>query len=140
MILQRLKEFIDENGLSIASFEKSIGMSNASFGKSLKNNKAIGTDKLEKILMTYPEINPTWLLTGVGPRYMKDVKMNYPSGDTMLYNMYKDSLDHIEKQAQELGALRKENQLLEKENSILKVRVAMDAREANTAVAENASA
>lgn len=66
MVLKRLKEFIDANGLSIAAFEKSIGMSNASFGKSLKNNGAIGSDKLENILAVYPDINPDWLLTGRG--------------------------------------------------------------------------
>lgn len=47
MILDRIKDYIDKKGISIAAFEKSIGMSNASFGKSLKNNGAIGTDKLE---------------------------------------------------------------------------------------------
>lgn len=41
-------------------------MSNASFGKSLKNGGAIGTDKLENFLKTYPEVSPTWLLTGKG--------------------------------------------------------------------------
>lgn len=66
MVLKRLKEFIDANNLSIAAFEKSIGMSNASFGKSLKNNGAIGSDKLENILNVYPDINPDWLLTGRG--------------------------------------------------------------------------
>lgn len=66
MVLKRLKEYIDAKSLSIASFEKSIGMSNASFGKSLKNNGAIGSDKLENILKVYPDINPNWLLTGYG--------------------------------------------------------------------------
>lgn len=66
MVLKRLKEFIDANSLSIAAFEKSIGMSNASFGKSLKNNGAIGSDKLENILKVYSNINPDWLLTGHG--------------------------------------------------------------------------
>ena len=41
-------------------------MSNASFGKSLKGGKAIGTDKLENILTIYQDINPSWLLTGEG--------------------------------------------------------------------------
>ena len=65
MVLKRLKEFnLTLTNLSIAAFEKSIGMSNASFGKSLKNNGAIGSDKLENILSVYPDINPDWLLTG----------------------------------------------------------------------------
>ena len=66
MILERLKQFIDLRGISVAAFERSIGMSNASFGKSLKNNGAIGSDKLENILRIYPDINPDWLLTGRG--------------------------------------------------------------------------
>lgn len=66
MILDRIKEYIDHKGISISAFEKSIGMSNASFGKSLKNKGAIGTDKLEKILITYPDLSHEWLLTGRG--------------------------------------------------------------------------
>lgn len=65
-MLIRLKEYIDKKGISISAFEKSIGMSNASFGKSLKNNGAIGSDKLENILRIYPDINTEWLLTGKG--------------------------------------------------------------------------
>lgn len=48
MILERIKQFIDYKGMAIAAFERSIGMANASFGKSLKNGGAIGSDKLEK--------------------------------------------------------------------------------------------
>lgn len=66
MILDRLKEYIDYKGISISAFEKSIGMSNASFGKSLKSKGAIGTDKLENILKTYPDISPLWLVSGIG--------------------------------------------------------------------------
>lgn len=66
MIVERIKEFIDYKGISVAAFERSIGMSNASFGKSLKNKGAIGTDKLENILSKYSDISPLWLLTGEG--------------------------------------------------------------------------
>ncbi len=66
MILERLKQYIDCKGITVAAFEKSIGMSNASFGKCLKKGGAIGTDKLENILSVYPEISPCWLLTGKG--------------------------------------------------------------------------
>jgi hypothetical protein len=65
-MLNRIKEYIDCKQITIAQFERSIGMSNASFGKSLKNGGAIGSDKIEKILIIYPDINPTWLLTGRG--------------------------------------------------------------------------
>lgn len=74
MILKRLKQYIDSKGISIAAFEQSVGMSNASFGKSLKNNGAIGTDKLEKILSVYSEISPTWLLTGEGEMIKPEIE------------------------------------------------------------------
>ena len=64
MVLNRLKKYIDSKGISVSAFEKSIGMSNASFGKSLKNGGAIGSDKLENILRVYSDLNPIWLLTG----------------------------------------------------------------------------
>lgn len=66
MILERIKQYIDNKSISVAAFEKSIGMSNASFGKCLKKGGAIGTDKLENILSVYPDISPNWLLTGNG--------------------------------------------------------------------------
>lgn len=66
MILERLKQYIDAKGITIAAFEREAGMSNAAFGKALKNNGAIGTDKLENVLSAYPDINPVWLLTGNG--------------------------------------------------------------------------
>lgn len=65
-MLSRLKEYIDYKGISIAGFERSIGMSNASFGKSLKNKGSIGADKLEYILKCYPDLNLYWLVTGRG--------------------------------------------------------------------------
>lgn len=66
MITERLKQFIDSISISISAFEKSIGMSNASFRKIYNNNGAIGSDKLERVLNTYPQLNPSWLLTGEG--------------------------------------------------------------------------
>lgn len=66
MVLNRIKQFIDYKGIAISAFEKSIGMSNASLGKSLKTGGTIGADKLGIILKTYPEINLYWLVTGEG--------------------------------------------------------------------------
>lgn len=65
-IVERLKEYIDSRNISVSAFEKSVGMGNASFGKSLKTGGAIGTDKLENILNKYADLSPEWLLTGEG--------------------------------------------------------------------------
>lgn len=66
MILERIKQFIDYKGIAISAFEKSIGMANASFGKSLKKGGTIGADKLENILKVYPDLNSHWVITGEG--------------------------------------------------------------------------
>lgn len=130
MILERIKQYIDFKGITIAAFERSIGMSNASFGKSLKNKGAIGTDKLEKILMVYPDISPNWLLTGQGnmlksdaappPQYsgtqemlVSDEPVQYNTGpqETMVDKLLgiidkKDNI--IREQAEDIGHLRSE--------------------------------
>ena len=66
MILERLKEYIDFKKVSISAFERSIGMSNASFRKCLQNNGAIGSDKIEKIFSVYEDLSAEWLMTGRG--------------------------------------------------------------------------
>lgn len=96
-IVSRLKEYIDLKGLSVAAFEKSIGMSNASFGRSLKNNGAIGTDKLENILSAYCDINPIWLLTGEGEMLCKE--NTHPNTHPNTYLVEKESNPSSEKNA-----------------------------------------
>jgi repressor LexA len=66
MVLERIKQYLDYKNISISAFEKSIGMSNASFRKSLNNKGAIGSDKLENILRTYSDLSPDWLFSGKG--------------------------------------------------------------------------
>ena len=62
----RIKEFIDFKGLSVRKFEETVGFSNGAFATQYKNNKSIGSDKIENILCSFPELNPEWLLTGNG--------------------------------------------------------------------------
>lgn len=107
-MLNRLKKYIDYKGISISAFEKSIGMSNASFGKSLKNGGSIGGDKLEKILSVYPDINAEWLLTGGGEMLKSTTKMNISHIDN----------EWILKRFEEIVA---ENALLKRENEELKL-------------------
>lgn len=72
MIIDRLKQYIDSKGITISAFERSIGMSNASLNKSFKRGKSIRSDNLEQILLVYPDINPSWLLTGKGEMLIKN--------------------------------------------------------------------
>lgn len=71
-ILTRLKKYMEAKTISTAAFEKSIGMSNGLLGKQLKKNGTIGSDKLEKILINYPDLSPEWLILGAGPMLKSD--------------------------------------------------------------------
>lgn len=71
--LQRIKEFIDYKGISIKALEEQIGFSNGAFGSQLRNNKTIGVDKIENILLCYPDLSSEWLLTGNGSMLKNDV-------------------------------------------------------------------
>lgn len=70
---ERIRQFIDYKGFSVNKFSISVGASNSYFNKILKDNNSIGSDRIEKILRTYPEINPEWLLLGSGSMLKNDV-------------------------------------------------------------------
>ncbi|MCF2443629.1 helix-turn-helix domain-containing protein [Dyadobacter sp. CY345] len=65
-IVKRIKQYIDYEGIRISAFEKEVGFSNGAFASQVRNNKTIGSDKLENILKRYPRISSEWLLTGEG--------------------------------------------------------------------------
>ena len=60
-------QFIKYSGLSARKFDLSIGASNGYTLRMSKNRASIGSDVLETILKTYPDLNVAWLLTGEGP-------------------------------------------------------------------------
>jgi hypothetical protein len=61
-IKARILEFIDYSGISKRQFYAKTGLANGTLDK----GDNIGTDKLEKIYNTFPEINLVWLITGNG--------------------------------------------------------------------------
>ena len=65
--IDRLMQFIKYAGLSARQFDISIGASNGYTLRMSKNRASIGSDVIETILRTYPDLNVVWLLTGQGP-------------------------------------------------------------------------
>ncbi len=70
--IERLQQYIEYRGLSMNSFDSSIGTGNGYIGKQIKKKGSIGSDILEKIFSSYPELNPTWLLTGNGSMLLEE--------------------------------------------------------------------
>lgn len=62
-VKERLIEFIKLKKISIRSFCRVVGVSET-YVSSMRNS--IQPDKLEKIIVHFPELNPGWLMTGEG--------------------------------------------------------------------------
>ena len=59
---QRIIQYLEYKSISKYKFYKETGLSNSFLDK----NKNVGSDKCAIIIDQYPDINPTWLLTGKG--------------------------------------------------------------------------
>ncbi|NJB36634.1 MULTISPECIES: hypothetical protein [Flavobacteriaceae] len=64
--IDRLMQFIEHAGLSARQFDISIGASNGYTLRMRKNHASIGSDVIENIIKTYPQLNLIWLITGEG--------------------------------------------------------------------------
>lgn len=70
--VQRFKDFLNSKGIKNAQAERACGFSNGLLKSALSANSALGSDKLEKILTTYPELSAEWLLRGTGNMLIAD--------------------------------------------------------------------
>lgn len=65
-ISDRIALIIKEEGISIRAFEQHIGCSNGVISKCINKGTDISSLWVSKIIETFPEIDPKWLLTGEG--------------------------------------------------------------------------
>ncbi|WP_340203266.1 hypothetical protein [Ascidiimonas sp. W6] len=83
-IVDRIKLFIESRNISLRSFDESVGMSKGYMSRQIKTHASVGGDVLERIIDTYPELNPIWLLKGEGEMLL--VPNNMANEDQPLYN------------------------------------------------------
>jgi hypothetical protein len=86
MIQKRILQFLAYKSLSKYKFYQETGLSNGFLDK----EGAIGTDKCERIISVYPEINLEWLITGNGA--MLKGNSNYLDSDTPI-NQLKETAE-----------------------------------------------
>lgn len=73
--VKRLKQYLDYKGITNQNYEIEVGFSNGAFGTQLRNDKNIGSDKLENTLKSFPDLSAEWLLTGVGKMIKEDTSL-----------------------------------------------------------------
>ncbi len=64
LAIDRLILFVRAIDVSHKEFEQNIGVPNGYISIQLKRRGSISSEILNKILLKYPELNVTWLLTG----------------------------------------------------------------------------
>ena len=65
-MIDRVKEFIDSQGISVSAFEQKIHASDGMIRRAIKNGTDIQSKWIGSISDNYPEINLDWLITGKG--------------------------------------------------------------------------
>lgn len=67
--VNRILQYIEYKGVSKYKFYKQTGLSNGFLDK----NTNMGTDKCEKIIDVYSDLNAEWLITGKGQMLKSDI-------------------------------------------------------------------
>jgi hypothetical protein len=65
-IIERIFNFIDYKKISVNEFSKKVDVSNGYFAKQRLSNANVGSQIIEKIINTYPDISIEWLVIGKG--------------------------------------------------------------------------
>ena len=73
--IDRIFMFIQHSGLSARKFDLSIGASNGYTLRMKKNHASVGSDVIETIIKTYPQLNLVWLITGEGEMLKPDASL-----------------------------------------------------------------
>ena len=88
-IIDRITDFIKHKNMSMRAFDMSIKVGNGYTSKQSKSGASVGSDVLERIIDTYPELNPLWLITGSG-----NMIIDFKNSDEPLPD-YGKSIDEI---------------------------------------------
>lgn len=64
--ISRLYQILEYKGIKPTSFEKSIGLSSGYLSNQRKRNADMGETIMSKVIDSFEDINPIWLITGQG--------------------------------------------------------------------------
>lgn len=135
-MVNRLKQFIDSQNISVRSFEISIKASDGVISRAIRNNTDIQSKWLTEITFNYKELNLEWLITGKGDMLKSSSKNELPlfydaptipstpsvDNTTLLRELINEKDEHIERLQREIGRLeiRLENSKEKEIDSVIK--------------------
>lgn len=103
-IKERLYKIAEFEGLSVRAFEEKCNLGRGNISN-MSPNGAIGSDKLAKILDTYPYVDLNWILTG---------RETEPTPELGQKTDSSIMLEKLLSQAEEIGRLKEQVKELEK--------------------------
>ncbi len=109
-IIERLYEYMDHRGLSVYQVERACAISNGRLGKQRKAKGGVGSDILEKIKTSYPELSIVWLFTGKG-KMLIDPSLSTDEG--VIYEMNEEVGAYISSKDEVISLLKSQVQQLE---------------------------
>ncbi len=74
-ITERLQKYMTFKGLNANNITNDVKLSVGLIGKAIKNNTGLNSETIEKILQTYKDLNPEWLLLENG-KMIKSLDQN----------------------------------------------------------------
>lgn len=106
-IKDRLKQIAQAKSLSIRAFEETCGLGRGNISN-MNQEGSIGSDKLSKILDTFPSIDMRWLLTGRGEMLSSEASAPPPPAQNPAQHdaLVGKLLEKITEQAEEIGRLK----------------------------------
>ena len=111
--IDRLMQFIEHAGISARQFDLSIGASNGYTLRMSKNKASVGSDVIENIIRTYPDLNVVWLLTGEGSMLKSEIEEEPLDFDKLPPSRQKEIEQIIEKKIKERQREEMRNMLRE---------------------------
>ena len=66
----RIQQIIEDKNLTPSAFADEVNLSRAVVSHILHGRNKLSLDNVQKILTSYAEINPLWLISGNGPMYL----------------------------------------------------------------------
>lgn len=107
----RIQKIIEDKNLSPSIFADEVGLNRAVVSHILHGRNKPGLENLQKILSAYPDINPGWLISGIGSMYLDG------SGNPKTPTLF-DENEEITANSQEKTEYSRENELKQPSNTI----------------------
>ncbi|WP_299362279.1 hypothetical protein [Winogradskyella sp.] len=93
--INRIIKLVEALNISARQFDISIGTANGYTLRMQKNNASVGSDVIERIVKTYPEVNLVWLITGKGQMFITKPKASKTKSKSEIEAYINERLEQI---------------------------------------------